>query len=290
MQGGAWGVEEHHRAAALTEVGRFLRVWLWVGLGFLYLPIAILVATSFNASRLMTVWSGVSLRWYGALWRDPALVEAAWLSLRIAVGAASLACAVGGLAGVGLARLGAFRGRAAMEAGLLAPLVLPDLLIGLAMLLMFVAMQELAGFPAERGAGTVVVAHATVGMAYVALVVRARLVDAGGVFEEAAADLGAGPWMVLRRVTLPIAAPALGAGWLLAFTLSLDDVVIASFTSGPGATTLPMAIFSALRLGPTPVLNALASVVLALGAGSLIAAWGLTRGGRGRGVKFRAGW
>lgn len=259
-------------------MGPFLRAWLIGGFVFLYAPIAILIATSFNASRLTTVWSGASLRWYAALWRDPVLIEAAGLSLRIAAASATLATLLGGLAGVALARLGAFRGRGPFEAALMAPLVLPDLLIGLALLLLFVALERLTGFPQGRGAGTVILAHATVGMAYVALVVRARLADASGVLEEAAADLGAGPLTTLRRITLPIAAPALGAGWLLAFTLSLDDVVIASFTSGPGATTLPMAVFSALRLGPTPVLNALASIVLAIGAGALLCAWQLGRG------------
>jgi putrescine transport system permease protein len=257
---------------------RFLSVWLLAGLAFLYGPIAVLVATSFNDSRLMTVWTGTSFRWYAVLWRDPILIDAAWLSLRIAVASASLATLLGGLAGIGLARLGRFRGRGGFEAILLAPLVLPDLLIGLALLLLFVAMEQLVGFPRGRGAGTVILAHTTLGMAYVALIVRARLIDAGTTLEEAAADLGAAPIMVLRRITIPLAAPALAAGWLLAFTLSLDDVVIASFTSGPGATTLPMAVFSALRLGPTPVLNALASVVLALGAGALVAFWVLGKG------------
>lgn len=245
-----------------------LRLWLLAGFGFLYGPILLLVVMSFNASRLTTEWSGFSLRWYVALAQDAKLREAAWLSLRIALAAATLSVLLGTLAGLALARLGRLRGRALLEALLAAPLVLPDLLIGLALLLLFVACQQLTGWP-QRGALTIMLAHATMGLAYVAVVVRARLAAEGVALEEAAMDLGATPLVALGRITLPRLAPALAAGWLLAFTLSLDDVVIASFTSGPGATTLPMLVFSALRLGPTPILYALASLMMLLAGAAL---------------------
>ena len=254
---------------------RFLTAWLIAGLAFLYVPIGLLVATSFNDSRMMTVWTGVSLRWYFALWRDRALIDAALLSLAIAAAAATLATLLGGLAGIALARLRPFRGQFLFEGLIAAPLVLPDLLIGLALLLLFIALEAITGWPAGRGALTIILAHATASLAFVAVTVRARLAGVGDGLERAAADLGAPPLTALRRITLPLIAPALAAGWLLAFTLSLDDVVIASFTSGPGATTLPILVFSTLRLGPTPVLNALATVILAFVAGLLIAAWKL---------------
>lgn len=244
------------------------------------MPLGVLVAASFNDSRLTTVWNGFSLRWYAAVWDDPVLMEAAGRSLLVAVAAATVATALGALAGVALARRRGMRGRAAFAALIAAPVVLPDLLVGLALLLLFVALEQATGFPQGRGLGTVIVAHATIGLGFVALAVQARLAGSLGTLEEAAADLGAGPWVAFRRVTLPRIAPALLAGWLLAFTLSLDDVVVASFTSGPGATTLPMAVFSTLRLGPTPVLNALATVMLVLAAVVLALAWRLVGPGR----------
>jgi putrescine transport system permease protein len=213
---------------------------------------------------LITAWSGFSLRWYRVLLDDAALRDAAWLSLRIAAASATGAAILGTMAGLALARLGRFPGRAAFTALLAAPLVLPDLLLGLALLLLFVLLERAVGWPPGRGAGTVTLAHVTLGIAYVAFTVRARLAGQGTVLEQAAADLGAPPLVVLRRITLPLLAPAIVAGWGLAFVLSLDDVVVASFVSGPGATTLPMLMFSSLRLGPTPVLNALATVLLAL--------------------------
>ncbi len=254
---------------------RLLTVWLIGGLVFLYAPIALVVATSFNAAPLMTVWSGASLRWYVQLWHSPALMEAAARSLGIAAASASLATLLGGAAGIALGRAGAFRGRGLFEGLVAIPLILPDLLIGLALLLLFIALEALTGWPAGRGVLTIILAHATASLAFVAVTVRARLAGFDEALEHAAADLGATPLVVLRRITIPLIAPALAAGWLLAFTLSLDDVVIASFTGGPGATTLPMAIFSSLRLGPTPVLNALATIILALVAGLLLAAWKL---------------
>jgi putrescine transport system permease protein len=242
------------------------------GFLFLYLPIVLLVVTSFNASRLTTVWTGFSLRWYAALLADQHLIEAALLSLRIAAVSATLATLLGGLAGYALARLGRFRFRGVFAGLLAAPLVLPDLLIGLALLLLFVAVEAAFGGP-ERGALTVTLAHATASLAYVAVVVEARLHDAGTALEEAAMDLGASPLQAFGHVTLKLAAPALAAGWLLAFTLSLDDVVIASFVSGPGATTLPMVVFSTLRIGATPELNALATVVMGVVSAALLLGW-----------------
>ena len=241
---------------------RFLGTWLLAGYAFLYLPIVLLVMTSFNDSRLTTVWTGFSLRWFASLARNDALISAALLSLRIAAMAATGATILGGLAGLALVRAGRFPARTMFTGLLAAPLVLPDLLIGLALLLLFVAIQQQLGFPA-RGALTVVLAHVTAALAYVAVVIEARLAGSGTAQEQAAMDLGASPLVAFRRVTLPLLAPSLAAGWLLAFTLSLDDVVIASLVSGPGASTLPMVVFSSLRLGATPELNALATVILA---------------------------
>ena len=261
---------------------------LLFGYAFLYAPIALLVLGSFNESRLTTVWSGFSLRWYRALAQDDALREAAFLSLRLAAVSATGATVLGAVAGIALARWGRFRGRAVFTGLLAAPLVLPDLLFGLALLLLFVVMERAVGWPAGRGAGTIVLAHITLGIAYVAFTVRARLAGQGVALEQAAADLGAPPWVVARRITLPLLAPALAAGWALAFVLSLDDVVVASFVAGPGATTLPMVMFSTLRLGATPLLNALASVLLAVTVlGFLAASWVAAR--RGAAVAGGAG-
>ena len=257
----------------MTWRSAFLTRWLAAGLVFLYLPIMLLVGTSFNASRLTTVWSGFSLRWYDALWRDEALMQAAWLSVRIAAASASLSTLLGAAAGFALARLAPFSARSLFAGLLTAPLFLPDLLIGLALLLLFVAMEQLLGWPQGRGAVTIVLAHATIGVGYVTLVVRARLTGSGTVLEQAAMDLGATPARAFWRITLPLMAPSLLAGWLLTFTLSLDDVIVASFVSGPGATTLPMLVFSTLKLGATPVLNALATVMLAIVGLLLVAAW-----------------
>jgi putrescine transport system permease protein len=247
--------------------------WLIAIYAFLYAPIAFLIALSFNDSRMVTSWAGFSTRWYVALWNDQALIEAALLSLRIAAASATMATIVGTAAGYALARFGRFRGRGLFEAMVAAPLVLPEVIAGLSLLLLFVVLEQWTGWPAGRGAGTVTVAHASVAVAYVAVVVRARLSENGMVLEEAAADLYAPPWTVFRLVTLPLLAPALVSGWLLAFTLSMDDVVVASFTSGPGATTLPMAVFSMTRLGVTPEIYALATViatVVAAGLGGVV--------------------
>lgn len=217
-----------------------IRAWLIGGLVFLYAPLVVLVVGSFNAQRLAGVWGGFSTRWYGVVLRDPRMVEAAWLSLQVAVVSATLATVLGGLGAHALARRGARFG-----ALLAAPLVLPDLLIGFSFVLLFVVLG------APRGAGTIIVAHATIGMAYVAVVVEAQLAATGTALEDAARDLGCTAFGAMWRITVPQAAPALLAGWLLAFTVSLDDLVVASFVSGPGVTTLPMVLFSA-RPAATP--------------------------------------
>jgi len=252
------------------------------GYAFLYGPIASLVVYSFNASPLVTVWAGFSTRWYWALLANERILGAAWLSLRIAAVAATLAVVLGTLAAIALARLGRFRGRAGLAALVTAPLVMPEVIIGLSLLLLFVALDQAIGWP-ERGWTTIAIAHTTFAMAYVTVVVQARLADVDPALEEAAMDLGARPVRVFFAITLPLIAPALVAGWLLAFTLSLDDMVVASFVSGPGATTLPMVVYSSVRLGLSPEINALASlIVAAVTIGVVIAGLVIDAGARRR--------
>ena len=249
-----------------------LLVPLGLGFAFLYLPILLMVFFSFNNSRMVTEFTGFSWRWYVALFDNAALMEALFLSLRIAAVSATMATILGTLAGFALSRFTRFRGRALFGAVMAAPLVMPEVITGLSLLLLFVALEGAFGFPAGRGATTVAIAHATFGAAYVAVVVQSRLADFDVSLEDAAMDLGARPWKVFAVITLPLIAPGVAAGWLLAFTLSLDDLVIASFVSGPGATTLPMVIFSAVRLGLTPELYALATVLLVVVAVALVVA------------------
>jgi len=260
-------------------VRAFRRLVMPLGLGFafLYLPILLMVVFSFNESRLVTSFTGFSTRWYAALWENEAVVSAALLSLRIAAVSATMAVLLGIPAGFALARFGRFRGRAAFGGVMAAPLVMPEVVTGLSLLLLFVAMEAAFGFPAGRGATTVAIAHATFGAAYVAVVVQSRLAGFDLGLEEAAADLGARPWGVFRQVTLPLIAPGVAAGWLLAFTLSLDDLVVASFVSGPGASTLPVVVFSAVRLGLTPDLYALATLMVGVVAGGLLLALWIAR-------------
>jgi putrescine transport system permease protein len=238
------------------------------GFAFLYLPIVLLVAFSFNDSRLVTVWAGFSTRWYGELLRNERMLEAAALSLGVAASAATLAGVAGTLAGYALGRLGAFALRPLFALLLLAPMVLPEVILGLSMLMSFSFLERLIGWPAERGFLAVALAHATYGTAFVALIVEARLRGLDPALEEAALDLGASPSRAFFRVTVPLLAPAIASGWLLAFTLSLDDLVIASFVAGPGATTLPMLVYSSVRLGLSPQINALATL-LVLGIAAL---------------------
>ncbi len=242
------------------------------GYAFLYVPILLLILYSFNESRLVTVWSGFSLKWYGELLHNRQLLDAAWLSVRIAALNASVAVVLGTLAANALVRHGRFRGRTGLELLLTAPLVMPDVIIGLSLLLLFVTLQQTVGWPDGRGFSTIAIAHITFSMAYVAVVVRSRLARMDASLEEAAMDLGARPLTVYLRITLPLIAPALLSGWLLAFTLSLDDLVIASFVSGPGATTLPMVIYSSVRMGVSPQINALATLIVVLVAVAVVIA------------------
>ncbi len=256
----------------------FTTVVAVLGFVFLYAPILSLVIYSFNASRLVTVWGGFSTRWYGELLRDPQILRAAWISLQIAVAAASIAVVLGTLVAFVLMRFGRFRSRALLSGMVTAPLVMPEVITGLSLLLLFVSMEQLVGWPAGRGLTTVIIAHVTFCMAFVAVVVQSRLAGTDTSLEEAAMDLGARPVRVFFDITLPMIAPALVAGWLLAFTLSLDDLVVASFVTGPGASTLPMVIFSRVRLGVSPDVNALATIVIAIVAlGIGIAGWQMRR-------------
>jgi putrescine transport system permease protein len=231
---------------------------LLTGFAFLYLPIVILVIYSFNASRLVTVWGGWSLRWYHEFFNDRAMIEAAWMSLRVAAASATIATLLGTLAAVALSRGESFRGRTLFSGMLYAPLVMPEVITGLSLLLLFVAID------AERGFWTVTIAHTTLTMCFVAVVVQSRLTSLDQSLEEAAMDLGCDPVRAFLAVTLPLIIPAIAAGWMLAFTLSLDDLVIASFTTGPGSATLPIRIYSEVRLGVKPEINAISTLVIAL--------------------------
>ena len=240
----------------------FLTVWLVAGFVFLYGPILLMMAYSFNASRLATVWGGFSTKWYGELFANKMVIDAALLSLQIAAVSATVATALGTMAGIALARFGRFRGRLLFSGMVTAPLVMPEVITGLSLLLLFVAMEGAFGWPAGRGMMTITIAHITFSMAYVAVVIQSRLAQVDVSLEEAAMDLGSRPAQVMVDITLPLLASAMVSGWLLAFTLSLDDLVISTFTSGPGATTLPMLIFSKVRLGLTPDINALATIII----------------------------
>jgi len=231
---------------------------LLMGLAFLYLPIVILVIYSFNASRLVTVWGGWSLRWYHEFFNDSAMIEAAWMSLEVAAASATIATLLGTLAAVALSRGKNFRGRTLFSGMLYAPLVMPEVITGLSLLLLFVAIN------AERGFWTVTIAHTTLTMCFVAVVVQSRLTSLDKSLEEAAMDLGCDPVRAFLAVTLPLILPAVAAGWMLAFTLSLDDLVIASFTTGPGSATLPIRIYSQVRLGVKPEINAICTLVIGL--------------------------
>lgn len=240
----------------------FSRIMLWLGLGFIYLPMVIMVIYSFNASKLVTVWGGWSVKWYFSLLDNSQLINAVLRSLEIALYTAIAAVALGTLAAFVLTRIPHFRGRTLFGGMVTAPLVMPEVITGLSLLLLFVAMAQLVGWPAERGMLTIWIAHTTFCTAYVAIVVSARLRELDLSIEEAAMDLGARPWKVFFLITIPMIAPSLAAGGMMAFALSLDDLVLASFVAGPGATTLPMEIFSAVRLGVKPEINAVASLIL----------------------------
>lgn len=237
---------------------------LIIGYAFLYIPIFTVVAFSFNESKLVTTWSRFSTKWYTSLWDNEGLLNAILSSLKIATLSASAAVVLGTLAAIVMVRFGAFWGRTLFSGLVSAPLIMPDIITGLAMLMLFVATEQLINWPAHRGLLTITIAHITLATAYVYLVVQARLQDFDRSIEEAALDLGAKPAKVFMRITLPLIAPSLISGWLLSFALSLDDLVIASFLSGPGATTLPMLIFSSIRLGLDPEVNALATILVSI--------------------------
>ena len=232
------------------------------GLTFLYVPMILLVIYSFNYSKLVPVWGGWSTRWYYVLFESQDVWDAVSLSLKIALINATFATILGTLAGLAMVRFGRFRGRTLFGGMLVAPLVMPEVITGLSLLVFFISFKQLIGWPAERGFTTITIAHITFSLAYVAVIIQARLTGMGQSLEEAAADLGAKPFKVLTAITLPRLAPGMVSGWLLAFTLSLDDLVIASFVTGPGANTLPILIFSRIRLGLRPDINALATIII----------------------------
>lgn len=265
----------------------FLPVVMTIGYAFLYLPILILIIYSFNESQLVTVWAGFSTKWYAALLHNEHLIDAAKLSFGIAVVVATLAMTLGALAAYILSRFGAFSGRTLTSGMVSAPLVMPEVIMGISSLLMFVGLEQWIGWPAGRGVQTIIIAHVTFAMAFVTVIIRARLADLDKSIEEAAADLGARPVVVFFLVTLPMIAPALLSGWLLAFSLSIDDLVITAFVSGPGSTTLPLVIFSSVKLGLNPQINALATLIVALvSTGTLIAGITLHRREKAR-LSFR---
>ena len=259
----------------MSRRGLLSRTMLVLGLVFLYVPILSMIVYSFNNSRLVTVWDAAhspTLKWYGVLFSDGEVLDAAWLSLRVAVCAATASTILGTLAGTALARFGAFRGRSLLIGMATAPIVMPEVISGLSLLLLFVALEQAIGWPRGMGAVTITLAHISFCMAYVTVVIQSRLAGFDESLEEAAQDLGARPAKVFWRITLPLILPAVLAGWLLAFTLSWDDLVISQFVAGPGSSTLPMVIFSKVRLGVSPDVNALATLMVSVVASGVVAA------------------
>lgn len=259
----------------------FRRLALFVGFAFLYVPILSMIVYSFNNSRLVTVWDAEdspTLKWYRLLFSNEQILSAALLSLRVAAVTATGAVVLGTLAGLVLARFGPFKGRTLLSAMTTAPLVMPEVITGLSLLLLFVFLEQLIGWPQGRGFVTIVIAHITFSMAYVTVVVQSRLASFDDSLEEAALDLGARPAKVFFRITLPLILPAILSGWLLAFTLSWDDLVISQFVAGPGSTTLPMVVFSKVRLGVSPDINALATIMVTIvGIGVVLSAFYIRR-------------
>lgn len=261
-----------NRAGQLTS-----RIWLIAGFAFLYLPIITLIALSFNESPLVTSWTGFSLRWYGELAGDDALIDGFVLSLKIALATATTSVVLGTFAAVAITKFKRFPGRTLMTGMVNSPLVMPEVIIGLSLLLMLVSVQRATGFP-ERGMLTIWLGHSLLGMAYATVVVSSRLQEMNPQLEEAGLDLGAKPWQVFFLITLPLVSQALVAAWLLTFTLSLDDVVLSAFLSGPGSTTLPITIFSRARLGLNPTVNAVATLtVLFVSVGVVFASVWMSR-------------
>ena len=266
-----------------SQRSNFLISILCFGYAFLYIPIFMVIFYSFNDSRIVSVWNGFSFRWYLSLLDNREIIEATLLSLRIAFISATMATLLGTLAAIALTRMGRFRGRLLFTGMIAAPLVMPEVITGLSLLLLFVSMQNLIGWPADRGVTTIMIGHITFSMAFVAVVVQSRLMSMDQSLEDAAMDLGGRPFRVTIDITLPVIAPAMLSGWLLAFILSLDDLVITSFVSGPGASTLPMWIFSKIRLGVTPDINALATIIImVVGICVVIAGWLMLRQERQR--------
>ena len=256
----------------------FLFSALCFGMAFLYIPMVLLIIYSFNYSKIVPVWGGWSLRWYKVLFESEEVWAALTLSLKIAVMNATFATILGALAGLALVRFGRFKGRTLFSGMITAPLVMPEVITGLSLLLLFITLGELIGWPSERGITTITIAHITFSMAYVAVIIQSRLAGMAQDLEEAAMDLGSKPLRVLVDITLPLLAPGMVAGWLLAFTLSLDDLVIASFVTGPGASTLPILIYSRIRLGLRPDINALATIIIVVvGIGVIIAGYLMLR-------------
>lgn len=261
----------------MKRQSRFIVSSLAFGYAFLYIPLVLVIVYSFNDSAIATVWGGFSARWYAELLRNDEVLDSAFLSLRVAVTSATLATILGTMAGLALARFGRFRGRNLFTGMITSPLVMPEVITGLSLLLLFVTLQQVTGWPEQRGFSTITIAHTTFSMAYVAIIVQSRLAAMDESLEEAAMDLGGRPLRVVFDITLPLIVPAMLAGWLLAFTLSLDDLVIASFVSGPGASTLPMYIFSKVKLGVSPDINALATLIIAFVTVGVLIAWFATR-------------
>ncbi|WP_404925090.1 ABC transporter permease subunit [Mesorhizobium sp. ORM16] len=249
-----------------TTWSRFNITSIVLGFAFLYLPIVLLIVFSFNESKLVTVWGGFSTKWYVSLFHNQGLMDATWVTARVGIISATAATVLGTLAALTLTRYTRFRGRVLFSGMVFAPLVMPEVITGLSLLLLFVAVGL------DRGFLTVTLAHTTLTMCFVAVVVQSRLVSFDRSLEEAAMDLGAPPVKTFFQITLPVILPAIVSGWMLAFTLSLDDLVIASFTSGPGATTLPMKIYSQVRLGVTPEINAACTILIAVVAVGVIVA------------------
>jgi len=253
---------------------RFLITTTCFGLAFLYIPMVLLIIYSFNYSKLVPVWGGWSIRWYKVLFESEDVWEAVALSLKVATVNACFATLLGTLAGLALVRFGSFKGRTLFSGMITAPLVMPEVITGLSLLLLFITLKELIGWPDKRGFTTITIAHITFSMAYVAVIIQSRLTGMSQDLEEAAQDLGAKPFRVMIDITMPLIAPGMLAGWLLAFTLSLDDLIIATFVSGPGATTMPMLIYSRVRLGLRPDINALATIIIIVVAtGVILAGW-----------------
>ena len=261
----------------------FLMIVLGFGFAFFYIPILSMIVYSFNASRLATVWGGFSTKWYVSLLSNDKVIDALFLSLKIAVISATVATILGTMAGIALARFTRFRGRVLFSGLVTAPLIMPEVITGISSLIFFIMMADWVGWPGARGFSTITLAHITFSMVFVTTIVNARMIQSDRAIEEAAMDLGSRPWQVLFDITLPVISPAIVSGWLLAFTISLDDVVISSFVTGPGNTTLPLLIWSKVKLGVTPDINALATLmVLTVGAGVVAAGVIMTRAERRR--------